>query len=131
MLVVGVVAADLGAARCAVKAGLGVGAEGLFQPVQHGGVTGGFRAVSAGAQQYREARRAAWTPSDSSCFHTGMDFIMDLPPDRQILFYFVWAIQPASNPIVKDLSGKNHVLLLHLNEKLQKSPPGLSGGDAK
>lgn len=29
------------------------------------------------AQQYREARRAAWTPSDSSCFHTGMDFIME------------------------------------------------------
>ena len=42
MLIVGVVAADLGAARCAVKAGLSVGAEGLFQPVQHGGVTGGF-----------------------------------------------------------------------------------------
>jgi hypothetical protein len=36
----------------------------------------------------------------------------------------VWAIQPASIPIVKDLPGKNHVLLLHLNEKLQKIPAG-------
>ena len=49
MLVVGVVAADLGAARCAVKAGLSVGAEGLFQPVQHGGVTGGFRGRLGGS----------------------------------------------------------------------------------
>jgi hypothetical protein len=36
----------------------------------------------------------------------------------------MWAIQPASIPIVKDLPGKNHVLLLHLNEKLQKIPAG-------
>ena len=43
------VAANLGAARCAVKAGLSVGAEGLFQPVQHGGVTGGFRGRLGGS----------------------------------------------------------------------------------
>jgi hypothetical protein len=36
----------------------------------------------------------------------------------------VWAIQPASIPIVKDFPEKNHVLLLHLNEKLQKIPAG-------
>ena len=35
MLVVGVVAADLGAARGAVQSGLGVGTKGGFQPVQH------------------------------------------------------------------------------------------------
>ena len=35
MLVVGVVAADLGAARGAVQSGLGVGTKGRFQPVQH------------------------------------------------------------------------------------------------
>ena len=35
MLVVGVVAADLGAARGAVQSGFGVGTKGSFQPVQH------------------------------------------------------------------------------------------------
>jgi len=35
MLVVGVIAADLGAARGAVQSGLGVGTKGRFQPVQH------------------------------------------------------------------------------------------------
>ena len=58
MLVVGVVAADLGAAGGAVKTGLGVGAEGLFQTVQHGGVAGGLggRLGGCAAIQGGEAR---------------------------------------------------------------------------
>ncbi|MEF2778606.1 MAG: hypothetical protein U0N26_05565 [Faecalibacterium prausnitzii] len=36
----------------------------------------------------------------------------------------IHSTEPASIFIVKDLPGKNHVLLLHLNEKLQKIPAG-------
>ena len=43
MLVVGVVAADLGAAGCAVKAGFGVGAKGGLQTIQGCFVAGSLR----------------------------------------------------------------------------------------
>ena len=87
MLVVGVVAADLGAAGGTVKTGLGVGAEGLFQTVQHGGVAGGLggRLGGCAAIQGGEARGVGAAGQLLLPYGNGLHHGIFLLTDRYVL----------------------------------------------
>ena len=64
----------------------------------------------------RPARRAQCA-TDAGCRNPALSSVSET--ER-----LIHSTEPASIFIVKDLSGKNHVLLLHFNEKLQKIPAG-------
>ena len=75
--------------------------------------SGGNRESLLGQRPARRKRSAA----DAGCRNPALSSVSET--ER-----LIHSTEPASIFIVKDLSGKNHVLLLHLNEKLQKIPSG-------
>ena len=81
---VGVVAADLGATRCAVQGSLGVGTKGILQPLQQGAVTcclccslGSGAAVKVGESAGVDAVGKLLLP-DRNVFHHGKSLLLKM-----------------------------------------------------